>query len=155
MKFPEIKSLKAAFPKTNIKTLQLMRRIAKRYDEFEGDERESVLKKLVEKHCPKTKAWADRCFSSPYYSPRMWRVTTMLYALDELLGTHGVEPMGMGNSRNERHAPAYEYLNAGDTYATTLIYDRDHDRIIISSWGDIVESDAKRPKSQQKINHEA
>jgi hypothetical protein len=72
------------------------------------------------------------------YTIRCWRVTYALRAMDRILGTSGIE--AFGNRQPIRpYAPAYEYLNAGDTYATTLIYTRDTDTIRISSWGDIAE----------------
>jgi hypothetical protein len=58
--------------------------------------------------------------------------------MNEVFGTHGVE--GLGPPRSGDYAPPYEYLNAGDTYAATLIFDRDKDRLFISSWGDVVET---------------
>lgn len=50
------------------------------------------------------------------------------------IGTFGVEGIAKGsNSRS----PAIDYLNAGDTYAETLLYVRCQFRI--GNWGDIVE----------------
>ena len=49
-------------------------------------------------------------------------------------GTFGVERIAKGH--NQR-SPAIEYLNAGDTYATTLLYVRG--RFRVGCWGDIVE----------------
>jgi hypothetical protein len=34
-----------------------------------------------------------------------------------------------------------DYVNMGDTYDTTLIFDHRKGRFIVSSWGDIVERD--------------
>ena len=37
-----------------------------------------------------------------------------------------------------------EYVNMGDTYAPTIIYDCLHQRFICASWGDIIESERNR-----------
>lgn len=61
---------------------------------------------------------------------------TML-ALDSLLGTHGVEYIGEVDMRD---GPPVEYLNAGDTYAATLVWYRDRVRPwSVESWGDVAE----------------
>jgi hypothetical protein len=54
-----------------------------------------------------------------------------LCLLDELAETHGVE------SFQVRDGTWCEYLNAGDTYASTLILFRGRYRV--ACWGDIVE----------------
>jgi len=36
------------------------------------------------------------------------------------------------------------YVNMGDTYDTTLIYDYKTNRFVVSSWGDIVERQPRR-----------
>jgi len=64
-----------------------------------------------------------------------------LTALDELLGTFGVEPI-----RTTEHIDRYWfdcracYLNTGDTYNTTILFDTKKDRFYLTSWGDFVES---------------
>jgi hypothetical protein len=64
-----------------------------------------------------------------------------LAALDELLGTHGVESI-----RTTEHIDRYWfdcracYLNTGDTYNTTILFDTKKDRFYLTSWGDFVES---------------
>ena len=54
--------------------------------------------------------------------------------LDALAGTHGVESF-----ETRRHGWC-EYLNAGDTYALTLV--RYRGRYRVACWGDIAERDA-------------
>lgn len=83
----------------------------------------------------RTAAYAKSCYGDPFDSP-VWRRTMMLHAVDVLLETHGVEPLG---EVDMRRGPPYEYCNAGDSYATTLIYFRDADALRIGSWGDLVE----------------
>lgn len=50
------------------------------------------------------------------------------------LGTFGVEYIPQGHNRR---SPEIEYLNAGDTYAATLLYV--NGRFRVGCWGDIVE----------------
>lgn len=82
-----------------------------------------------------TAAYARSCYGDPFDSG-MWRRTMALHAIDRLLGTYGVEPLGTVDVHD---GPAFEYCNAGDTYATTLIYMRDTDTLRIGCWGDLVE----------------
>jgi hypothetical protein len=77
---------------------------------------------------PQTRAWLRQCFHEPNDLDRR------LAALDELLGTHGVEACG----------PAFEYLNAGDAYNLTVIYSRKTDSFRLGCWGDIVEREDTR-----------
>jgi hypothetical protein len=52
---------------------------------------------------------------------------------DELLEGHGVESLG------ER----YSYINFGDTYDPTIIYDGEEDKFFISTWGDVEQQRAQ------------
>jgi hypothetical protein len=108
----------------------LIRRLAKAVDS------PGTLHDLVERRCPKTAAYVRSMYSWPYDCP-MWRETVALAAMDEVVGTFGVEALGpdIGGPT----APPYEYLNTGDTYGATLIYRRETDTLIIGSWGDIAE----------------
>lgn len=56
-------------------------------------------------------------------------------AVDVILGTHGVEYLGKRKG-NRNHV---YYCNAGDTYATTVLFDGEHLRV--GTWGDLVEAD--------------
>jgi hypothetical protein len=76
-----------------------------------------------------------------------------LAALDELLGTFGVEPI-----RTTEHIDRYWfdcracYLNTGDTYNTTILFDTKKDRFYLTSWGDFVESlDGKKDDNGDPI----
>lgn len=76
-------------------------------------------------------AGADRvreCYNPPATSD------LRLTRLDALAGTHGVEAFQV------RDGSWCEYLNAGDTYAATLV--RYRGRYRVTSWGDIAERDA-------------
>jgi hypothetical protein len=58
-----------------------------------------------------------------------------LHALNAELEMFGVEYV-QGNGT--RRSPSFEYLNAGDAYATTIVRFTDG-RYRVTSWGDIVE----------------
>lgn len=59
-----------------------------------------------------------------------------LEALNEVLDTCGVEYVEAGRGRR---SPAFEYLNMGDTYDTTVLYFPVRRVWRIGSWGDQVE----------------
>ncbi len=82
----------------------------------------------------KTARYVRSMYSNPF-SSHMWRVTVVLHAIDEILGTYGVEPLGPV----KMSGPPYEYLNTGDSYATTLIHNRKTDTLSIGDWGSIAE----------------
>jgi hypothetical protein len=63
-----------------------------------------------------------------WHAPATWDLR--MHALDALAGTHGVEGFRLRNG-------CCEYLNAGDTYAPTLLRVRGHYRV--GTWGDIAE----------------
>lgn len=98
-----------------------------------------LLQTYVEDHCPDTWRYVRSLHSSPWRSS-MWRRSVVMHAIDRILGTHGVEPLGPIAMSS---GPPFEYCNAGDTYAVTLVFDRDRDKLIISSWGDIAERDPR------------
>ena len=70
---------------------------------------------------------------------RHWRRTIILDAVNELVGGYGVEALGPRGSFSSGGSPRYEYVNMGDTYATTLIYRTKTDNLFIGDWGSIVE----------------
>ena len=74
-------------------------------------------------------------------------------ALNELLLTHGVEAI-----RTSEHIDRYHfdirasYLNAGDTYNTTILLDHRDEKWLLTSWGDFVESiDGKKTNDGELI----
>ena len=130
MKAPSAKTLLSKFKQLSAEDAKLIRAIAAA--SADGDD----LKKLIDARVPATASYVRSMHSDPYRS-KLWRTTVALHAMNEVLGTHGVE--GLGPPRGGDYAPPYEYLNTGDTYAATLIYDRDRDRLFVGSWGDIAE----------------
>jgi len=131
MRCPTAVRLVAAFRDLDEEGAKTIRRIARAAADGE------TLRKVIDSSCPDTAAYVRQMYSDPYGS-RIWRTTVALHAIDRVLGTHGVEPLGPGRSGD--FAPPYEYCNAGDTYSVTLIYSRDTDALSIGTWGDIAES---------------
>ena len=109
---------------------KLIRQIAK------AAEDPDKLRRIIDARCPKTAAYVRGMYNDPYDSD-MWCVTVALHAINDLAGGYGVE--GLGRIRGPDYAPPYEYINMGDTYATTLIYRRRTDSLSIGTWGDIVD----------------
>lgn len=140
--------MRAPSAKTLISTFRLSADAAKHIRAFAGaaDDGER-LKELVDMWAPATANYVRSMYSDPYRS-QLWRNTVALHAIDEHFGTYGVE--GLGPPRSGDYAPPYEYLNAGDPYSATLIYDRDKDRLFVGSWGDISE---QHPEWESQENH--
>lgn len=65
------------------------------------------------------------------------RVTSILEHVSDLCGMHGVLAYEPGDS-NPAH-PDFEYINAGDTYAATLVYSHRTGRFNLTTIGDIIE----------------
>lgn len=138
MRSPSLPRLVETFRLTHAQAL-LIKRLASATDSFpiasEAD-RQRTLAYIVEHNCPETYAYVRQLCSDPYYS-HMWRVTVALHAMNGILGAHGVEALGPGNAFDR--PPPFEYLNAGDPYADTLIYTRAHDALSIGNWAELAE----------------
>lgn len=81
---------------------------------------------------PEGAARAREC----YHPPATWDIR--MTCLNALAGTYGVESFQLDNGDAwSRDAASCEYLNAGDTYATTLLRVRGKYRV--GCWGDIAE----------------
>lgn len=139
MRAPSVKTLTAEF-RTSPENAKLVRLLAAAADDGEK------LKKLVDARVPATASYVHSMYSDPYRS-RLWRTTVALHAMNEVLEMSGVE--GLGPPRSGDYAPPYEYLNAGDPYSGTLIYDRDGDRLFVGSWGDVVEKHPEWEASEE------
>lgn len=80
---------------------------------------------------PKTGAWERSCYNSPTIQE------VKMEALNELLGGYGVEAIIEADA-DFRDAPAYTYVNMGDTYTATIVRARGG-RYMATDWGSIVE----------------
>lgn len=130
MRSPSIKALRGAF-KLDLGQARLIKQIASAADDPKD------LEWTINAHCPATADYVRSMYSDPYHS-RIWRVTVALHAINAILGTHGVEGLGPADE-SDGYAPPFEYLNTGDTYATTLIYKRATDNLYLGCWGNVVE----------------
>jgi hypothetical protein len=83
--------------------------------------------------------WSRQCL----HEPRTMEKT--LCALNEVLGTHGVEPLlGLPWGSHYHQDVQACYCNAGDPYAATVIRDHVRGRWVVGCWGSFVESNPKR-----------
>jgi len=73
-------------------------------------------------------------------------VTNGLTAADEILQkaglSHGVEYIGHSDD-SQHEVWGIEYVNMGDTYRVTLLFDHYRNQFDVCSWGDIVETAAE------------
>jgi hypothetical protein len=115
MNYPSIKAIKAAFPNLPEGRAELIRGI------IEG-------KLSPVEHSSATEQWVEQCYNRPSNHE------LKMSAINDLLEMFGVEYMPEGKNAK---SPAFEYCNAGDTYATTVIFI--NGRYVIGCWGDIVE----------------
>lgn len=83
---------------------------------------------------PRTRVWQRQC----YHLPKDEHV--VLVALDELLGTHGVEYVGNVDMYD---GPPVEYLNVGETCSTTILRSR-RGYWYVASIGDWIEGSIAR-----------
>ena len=80
--------------------------------------------------------------SLKYFMQAGQRKAALDYA-DELLGGNGIEYIA-SEQDTMRSREGIEYVNMGDTYDTTLIYDYKTGRFYVGAWGDWVERYPKR-----------
>jgi len=117
MRLPSIKTLENAFPGKGKAVRALL---------------ESP--KLARQH-PAGAARIAEC----YHPPTQLDVT--LHAIDSEVGGYGVEYIRhRDDGFREGDQLGLEYINLGDTYTPTLIYDHGRDTWRVSSWGGIVEA---------------
>lgn len=74
--------------------------------------------------------WVAQCHHKPNYIERL------LVALNEAADTYGVEYLTQQGGMRATHA----YLNVGDPYVPTIIYNYNKDHFYIGCWGTIVEN---------------
>lgn len=111
---PSIKTLEAAFPGHG----KVLRKII---------DAEAITAKGVDMTglLPKTAAWVCSCFNYPA------EVEIQLRAASELLEAYGTEAI-FGDRITQ---PDLEYVNMGDTYNTTIVYDYIKDRFMVTTVG--------------------
>lgn len=129
MRVPLADRLVATFNITR-KEANLLRRIA------HADNSPNILEKLVDEYCPETSKYVRSLYNSPYYSA-VWRTTVALHAINVIVRGYGIEALGKVDMYR---GPPYEYVNMGDTYATTLIYNSRTNNLYIGCWGTVAEN---------------
>jgi hypothetical protein len=69
---------------------------------------------------------------------------------DKAMNGFGVEYIA--SSEDTMRTPdGLDFVNMGDTYDTTLVYDHGKGKYLITSWGDIVEADMRLPRKRQRF----
>ena len=83
---------------------------------------------------PRSNTWFRSCYHEPS------RVDRILACLDEVCETHGVESL----QGRDPYQPSACYLNTGDTYNATILYNYETDSFSLTTWGDFVERNGAR-----------
>lgn len=107
---------------------------------------ESAMEKFASKYCSELSI-GDANRDSIAILSRIWEnkktyeteVELRLACLNEILECYGVEYIESVKD-TQHEILGISYLNAGDTYANTVIYDWQKEKWFINSYGDIVES---------------
>lgn len=82
---------------------------------------------------------ANAQFSRCYHQPK--RLSRILECLNELLEMHGIEALG----KCQTYGPPAEYLNSGDAYTGTLLFDHIAGNFKLTTYGDWVEKNENKP----------
>lgn len=112
--------LRRAFPDVDDKGIALALRLMRL--QVDNAELETI---------PAVRRRIDEC----YHRPSRHDVT--MHALNDILGTHGVEALG---DIDMHDGPPFEYLNVGDPYVATVVWYRSSGRYYVRCYGDIVEA---------------
>lgn len=77
-----------------------------------------------------------------HYDERDTQVEATMKHANKLMHGYGVEALQDENAWVDRYwqSTLALYVNKGDTYSTTLLYDTENDRYLITSWGDFYEN---------------
>lgn len=117
--------LRQAFPEIDGIKLELVKRIINK--DMDSNELESF---------EANEKWIKQCFNRPSDNE------LAMNALNELLEGHGVEPIRLEGAYVNRYYDNIiaSYVNMGDTYITTIVFDHVSQSYLITSWGDFYES---------------
>lgn len=99
-----------------------------------------------EQRFPKTVAWKKQCYNPPK------RLDLLLEALNEATEGHGTEPINIEQAWVDRYWMdcCAVYVNVGEAYAPTIVYDTDRDRFDLLGWADMVE----RLERRHRVRHD-
>jgi hypothetical protein len=99
---------------------------------------QGIVRTKDEKLFPKSNKLFNRC-----HHP-MWRLDRILECLNELLEMHGVEYVSNGEQQMDGSHIVAEYLNSGDTYSMTLLFNHRSGAFSLTTLGDFVERNQHR-----------
>ena len=89
-----------------------------------------------------TKAQAEAWRAKAHVADNHPRIDAALELMNKFLGASGVEAIRGSGAHVDRYY--YDivalYVNTGDTYSMTLLYDTDKDKFEVTSWGGWVEA---------------
>lgn len=100
---------------------------------FDEDTADKVLDIISGRTDPMTYSDVEEWVRSCWHEPE--KIDKKLCAINQILGGYGVEAI-FGDSYTE---PDMDYINLGDTYTTTIVFDRLKWKWRVMSWGDWVE----------------
>lgn len=91
----------------------------------------------------------------PFHKEKHWgklSANSALLAANYLLGCHGVEAIPALSGCSDDPCPAL-YLNAGDPYVTTLVWDKDTNELLLTSYGDFI-SEVLEPRHEKALDED-
>jgi len=116
---PSVKTLQPVFGERSQEARDLLR------EDRDPEDYESV------------KKWIKQCHHKPRYTE------LLMEALNEVAGTGGVESIWLQDAVTW---PTCDYLNTGDSYAATLIFNRANMTVRVTSVGDLLETGRYKTK---------
>ena len=112
--------------------------IAKRINEVIEDSRElsdyvtfTDNREELSQRFPHTYDWVRQCLNMPS------EAEIRLSMINEIIGGYGTE--ALDEDPNWFPYPRYSYVNMGDPYVTTIMFDHEQSRFFVACWGDIAE----------------
>lgn len=92
---------------------------------------------------PAVVAWAEQCYHDPRESEG-GRAECRMVAINAILDGYGVEALEGAYVDRYHHNIQATYVNFGDTYDTTILFDNVRQVYRVTSWGDFVQQHPKR-----------
>lgn len=99
-----------------------------------------ITKEIAPEMFKSVQLWIAECYNRPS-DPEL-----QMCALDEVLGGFGVEAIRGGYVDRYHQNIQAVYVNMGNTYDLTILFDNKTQKFVLTSWGDWVESHEKRLK---------
>lgn len=121
--YPSIKTIKTRLSIDHDKALQI---------------RHLIDGRMSPDHYKSVKQWIAQCLNMPS------RIERIHCAINEIMEGYGIEAIKDNQSSRYYSDTGLMYVNMGDTYTPTVIYDTRKSQWIVASWGNIVERSEKR-----------